>query len=186
MVIRWKSEDAFFTSVFHVTEYERQSAAEYESKPGVPEVSGPLRLVKIVFQEILFRPMRGIKDLKIRTAIFLRYFGAVILYLIYDLISIKPTGWYSMSPTEHEPYLLFQRWAYFALIAVPLLLWALTNEIRFSREIRTRVALKLSLARIEKKRIGARKIFLRLLAIAVGLLLFDYIPTFLDNLNTSL
>ena len=169
-----------------MTEYERQSAAEYEKQPGVQEVSGPLRLLKIVSQEILFRPVRGTKELKIRTAIFLRYFGAAILYFIYDLISIKPTGWYSMSATEHEPYLLFQRWAYFALAAVPLLLWALTNEIRFNRELRTRVTLKLSLARIEKKRSGARKIFLRLLAIAVGLLLFDYLPTLLDNLNTSL
>jgi hypothetical protein len=167
-VIRWQRKDKFFMSLFHVTEFERRS--------GAVKAESPSLLGKLVVTQILLSPIRNLESLRIRIAIYLRYFSGVILYLVFDLLSIKPTGYFLMSSEEQAGFILFKSWAQFCLVAIPLILWAATNEYRFSSEIRLRSQRKMSLAQVEAKRKSARRTLGKIMVAALAFLVVGFLP----------
>jgi hypothetical protein len=174
----WSSKDYFFLAIFHVTNFERSS--------GLEVAKTPKGYFGIVLRKILLAPIRSVEALFLRLAIFLRYFGFLIIYLAYDAVSVQPSGYLAMTMGELESYRSIQHWAHFGVLALPLALWAITNEMRFAREISLRNALGQKVEQVEVDLKKARAVLLKVAIALVGLLIFDFLPYFLDHLNMSI
>lgn len=174
----WVSRDSFVMAVFHVTNYERASRLQ--------KAEQRKEFLGILLKEVLFGPVESVHGFVIRVGVFIRYTSAIILYFAYNAVSVQPSGYLTMPIRELQVLWMIQHLISFALVAVPLALWGVTNEIRFAKEIRLREARNLGVVQKKKDLAKARKTLAKLAIAVVGLLIFDFLPSMLNSLNNAL